>query len=206
MTLFSDCCESLRCMVTGWTSGISTWMRLWVKTSPRMTRCNTLFFGCLFGRSWGARSRWSLLTASSLARRLRKGRCSSLLTPQCLPRTSWTSTEADSRLSIFTAMQRSLPGSPIASHGRGNHWTLRSTCHSPLSTWRVFPRNCGMNLSVSNVKTLLHNADMIQRFIRMSGKRPHRLLNTNDFKELLYYGVSDAAWLFNFQRTIVIRL
>ena len=83
--------------------------------------------------------------------------------------------------------------SPIATHGRGNHWTLRSTCHSPLSTWRVFSRSCGMNLSVSNVKTLIHNADMIQRFIRMSGKRPHRLLNTYDFKELLYDGVSDAA-------------
>ena len=41
-----------------------------------------------------------------------------------------------------------------------------------------FSRSCGMNLSVSNVKTLIHNADMIQRFIRMSGKRPHRLLNT----------------------------
>ena len=83
--------------------------------------------------------------------------------------------------------------SPIASHGRGNHWTLRSTCHSLLSTWRVFSRSCVMHLSVSNVKTLIHNADMIQRFIRMSGKRPHRLLNTNDFKELLFYGVSDAA-------------
>ena len=101
-----------------------------------------------------------------------------------------------------TAMQSSLLGSPIASHGRGNHWTLRSTCHSPLSTWRVFSRSCGINLSVSNVKTLIHNADMIQRFIRMSGKRPHRLLNTNDFKELLFYGVSDAAWLVKFQRTI----
>ena len=138
MTLFSDCCESLRCMVTGWTSGISTWMRLWVKTSPRMTSGNTLFFGCLVGRSWGARSRWSLLTASSLARRLRKGWCSSLLTLQCLPRTSWTSTEAYSRLSVFTVMQSSLPGSPIANHGRGNHWTLRSTCHSLLSTWQGF--------------------------------------------------------------------
>ena len=50
-----------------------------------------------------------------------------------------------------------------------------------------------MHLSVSNVKALIHNADMIQRFIRMSGKCPHRLLNTNDFKELLFYGVSDVA-------------
>ena len=110
-----------------------------------------------------------------------------------LPSPSIRTTFPSQGLSIFTAMQSSLPGSPIASHGRGNHWTLRSTCHSPLSTWRVFSQSCGMHLSVSNVKTLIHNADMIQRFIRMSGKRPHRLLNTNDFKELLFYGVSDAA-------------
>ena len=64
---------------------------------------------------------------------------------------------------------------------------------SSINVARFFSRSCGMHLSVSNVKTLIHNADMIQRFIRMSGKRPHRLLNTNDFKELLYYGVSDAA-------------
>ena len=64
---------------------------------------------------------------------------------------------------------------------------------SSINVARFFSRSCGMHLSVSNVKTLIHNADMIQRFIRMSGKRPHRLLNTNDFKELLFYGVSDAA-------------
>ena len=64
---------------------------------------------------------------------------------------------------------------------------------SSINVARSFARSCGAHLSVSNVKTLIHNADMIQRFIRMSGKRPHRLLNTNDFKELLYYGVSDAA-------------
>lgn len=64
---------------------------------------------------------------------------------------------------------------------------------SAINVARAFARNCGMNLSISNVKTLIHNAVMIQRFIRMSGKRPHKLLNTNDFKELLYYGVSDAV-------------
>lgn len=64
---------------------------------------------------------------------------------------------------------------------------------SSVNVARAFARSCGVHLSVSNVKTLIHNADMIQRFIRMSGKHPHRLLNTNDFKELLYYGVSDAA-------------
>ena len=64
---------------------------------------------------------------------------------------------------------------------------------SSINVASFFSGSCGMHLSVSNVKTLIHNADMIQRFIRMSGKRPHRLLNTNDFKELLFYGVSDAA-------------
>lgn len=64
---------------------------------------------------------------------------------------------------------------------------------SSINAARAFARSYGAHLSVSNVKTLIHNADMIQRFIRMSGMRPHRLLNTNDFKELLYYGVSDAA-------------
>ena len=64
---------------------------------------------------------------------------------------------------------------------------------SSVNVARAFARSCGVHLSVSNVKTLIHNADMIQRFIRMSGKHPHRLLNANDFKELLYYGVSDAA-------------
>jgi len=64
---------------------------------------------------------------------------------------------------------------------------------SSINVARAFAKSCGVHLSVSNVKTLIHNADMIQRFIRMSGKRPHRLLNTDDVKELLYYGVSDAA-------------
>ena len=47
---------------------------------------------------------------------------------------------------------------------------------SSINLARAFARSCGVHLSVSNVKTLIHNADMIQRFIRMSGKRPHRLL------------------------------
>ena len=66
--------------------------------------------------------------------------------------------------------------------------------HLPsINVARAFAQSCGVHLSISNMKTLIHNADMIQRFVRMSGKHPHRLLNTNDFKELLYYSVSDAA-------------
>lgn len=49
------------------------------------------------------------------------------------------------------------------------------------------------SLSVANVKTQIHNAMMIHRFSVLSGKLPNKLLNTNDFKELLYYGVANAA-------------
>lgn len=47
--------------------------------------------------------------------------------------------------------------------------------------------------SVASGKTLIHNAMMIHRFSVLSGKLPNRLLNTNDFKEPLYYGVANAA-------------
>jgi hypothetical protein len=50
-----------------------------------------------------------------------------------------------------------------------------------------------MDLSVGSTKTLLHNAAMVERFIAMSGKRPNMRLNNTDFKELLFYGVRDAA-------------
>ena len=36
-------------------------------------------------------------------------------------------------------------------------------------------------------------SDVVQRFISMSGGRPYLHFNHNDFKELLFYGVRDAA-------------
>jgi len=51
----------------------------------------------------------------------------------------------------------------------------------------------GLNLSVGSIKTLMHNASMLERFISMSGSRPNLHLNHNDFKELLFYGVRDTA-------------
>ena len=48
----------------------------------------------------------------------------------------------------------------------------------------------GLNLSVESIKTLMHNASMLERFISM---RPYLHFNHNDFKELLFYGVRDAA-------------
>jgi hypothetical protein len=50
-----------------------------------------------------------------------------------------------------------------------------------------------MDLSMANIKTLIHNNMMLRRIIRTSGFRPNRLLNTSDFKELLFYGVAGAA-------------
>ena len=50
-----------------------------------------------------------------------------------------------------------------------------------------------LDLSMSGVKTLIHNAEMIRRFLRKFGYRPNRLLNINDFKELLYYGVANTT-------------
>ena len=62
-----------------------------------------------------------------------------------------------------------------------------------INVARAFVRQDKMGLSVGCFKTLIHNAMMIHRFSVLSGKLPNKLLNTNDFKELLYYGVADAA-------------
>ena len=62
-----------------------------------------------------------------------------------------------------------------------------------INVARAFARQEKKDLSVASVKTLIHNSMMIHRFSVLSGKLPNRLLNTNDFKELLYYGVANAA-------------
>jgi len=62
-----------------------------------------------------------------------------------------------------------------------------------INVAREFARRFGNGLSVAGVKTLIHNAMILERFLMMSGHRPNKHLNTNDFKELLYYGVADAA-------------
>jgi hypothetical protein len=64
---------------------------------------------------------------------------------------------------------------------------------STVNVARAFARENNMDLSMANIKTLIHNNMMLRRIIRTSGFRPNRLLNTNDFKELLFYGVAGAA-------------
>ena len=58
---------------------------------------------------------------------------------------------------------------------------------------RAFARQQGMNLSVGSTKTLLHNAEMADQFIAMSGKTPKMRLNNTNFKELIFYGVCAAV-------------
>ena len=50
-----------------------------------------------------------------------------------------------------------------------------------------------LNLSVGSVKILMHNASMLERIFSMSGSRLYLHFNHNNFKELLFYGVRDAA-------------
>jgi arsenate reductase-like glutaredoxin family protein len=64
---------------------------------------------------------------------------------------------------------------------------------SSINVARAFARENNMDLSMANIKTLIHNNMMLQRIIRTSGLRPNKLLNTNNFKELLFYGVADTA-------------
>lgn len=72
-----------------------------------------------------------------------------------------------------------------------------------INVARAFARQDKMGLSVGSVKTLIHNSMMIHSFSVLSDKLTNKLLNTNEFKELLYYGVANAAWLFKIYRTIV---
>lgn len=58
---------------------------------------------------------------------------------------------------------------------------------------REFAKQQKLDLSVANVKTLIHNAMMMRKFLLMSGIPPKRLFNSNDFKDLLYYGVARSV-------------
>lgn len=56
-----------------------------------------------------------------------------------------------------------------------------------------YAKENGIEISVSSAKVLLHNATLIKRIISMSGKSPNMKLNNTIFKELVMYGVKDAA-------------
>lgn len=64
-----------------------------------------------------------------------------------------------------------------------------------LSTINVagqFGKEYDVDLSVSDVKMLLHNAAMVERIFSTFGKSPNLMKNNTDFKELLFYGLRAA--------------
>lgn len=65
---------------------------------------------------------------------------------------------------------------------------------SSINVMRHFAALYGYDhLSDASVKMLVHNAFMLDRFISISGNPPKLRKNDTAFKELLFYGVRDAA-------------
>ena len=58
---------------------------------------------------------------------------------------------------------------------------------------RQFGKEYDEDLSVSDVKMLLHNAEMVERIFSTFGKSPNLMKNNTDFKELLFYGLRAAV-------------
>lgn len=56
-----------------------------------------------------------------------------------------------------------------------------------------FGKEYDVDLSVSDVKMLLHNASMVERLFSTFGKSPNLMKNNTDFKELLFYGLRAAV-------------
>ncbi|MGN0195842.1 MAG: transposase [Candidatus Cryptobacteroides sp.] len=64
---------------------------------------------------------------------------------------------------------------------------------SAINIARQFGKEYDVNLSVSDVKMVLHNAAMVERLFSTFGKSPNLMKNDTDFKELLFYGVRAVA-------------
>ena len=64
---------------------------------------------------------------------------------------------------------------------------------STINIARRFGKDYGLDLSVSDVKVLPHNAAMVERIFLMFGKTPNLMKNNTDFKELLFYGLRAAG-------------
>ena len=64
---------------------------------------------------------------------------------------------------------------------------------STINVARQFGKEYGRDLSVSDVKLLLHNAAMVERIFSTFGKSPNLMKINTDFKELLFYGLRAAV-------------
>lgn len=74
-----------------------------------------------------------------------------------------------------------------------NHFNFSFTTVNiaKIEHWKN-PKSRGRPFSITDVKVLMHNAFMINRFIEMSGVRPNFTKNHKLVKELVYYGVKAA--------------
>lgn len=64
---------------------------------------------------------------------------------------------------------------------------------SAINIAKALSIESGLNLSVEDVKLLIHNTVMVQRILSTFGKTPNLDLNQPNIKELLFWGVKTAA-------------
>ena len=64
---------------------------------------------------------------------------------------------------------------------------------STINVARQFGKDYGMDVSVSDVKLLLHDATMVERIFSTFGKSTNLIKNNTNFKELLFYGLRAAV-------------
>ena len=64
---------------------------------------------------------------------------------------------------------------------------------SAINIAKELSMKSGLDLSVEDVKLLIHNTVMVQRVLSTFGKTPNFNLNQKNIKELLFYGVKTAA-------------
>ncbi len=68
---------------------------------------------------------------------------------------------------------------------------------SAINVARAYCRQQNASLSIADVKLLMHNAMLIERFLSLFGNLPNRLINQSQkehyFKELLLYGLKGAV-------------
>ena len=62
-------------------------------------------------------------------------------------------------------------------------WTLRLICLSTINVVGQFGKEYDVDLSVSDVKMLLHNAVMVERIFSTFGKSPNLMKNLTTYDE-----------------------
>ncbi len=69
------------------------------------------------------------------------------------------------------------------------HFNASLTC---VNQAKALTKEMGIPFSMTSIKTMMHNAFMLQRFIRVSGIRPNKILNDKLIKELIEFAAVAA--------------